>query len=281
MNQIKLSNYNLSITLLGGQAFGWDYNPDTNEYIGITNSKIIRIKDLGEGNILWQTYPEKDDYEFLSNYLNLNIDYEKILETLPNDKYMVLAKEKYFGLRILNQDFNEALLAYICSSNKSIKGIRYSYRLLAKKFGDEIDVEGEKYNLFPDFKHIANASMEDILSTKVGFRGKYIKDTSENILKGELLDNIKTLGYQDAKSQLVQFKGVGDKVADCVLVYSLGHHHITPLDIWGKRFLTKYYGLDEKMKYEDMSKWATKYFNGHAGIGGQFLFEYIRNEKAI
>lgn len=278
MNKLYVLNYNFNITLLGGQAFGWDYNPYTNEYIGITSSKIIKIKDLGEGNILWQTYPENNDYNFLSNYLGLNVDYLNILNQLPNDEYMNKAKEKYFGLRILNQDFNEALLAYICSSNKSVKGIRYSYRLLSKKFGKEIGVEGVKYNLFPDFNDIANASMEDILSTKVGFRGKYIKDTSIKILEGDLLNNIDKLDYEKAKSELMKFKGVGDKVADCVSVYSLGHRHVTPLDIWGKRFLTKYYGLDEKMKYEDMSKWATQYFNGYAGLGGQYLFEYIRSE---
>lgn len=278
MNKLHIPNYNLNITLLGGQAFGWDYNPETNEYIGITNSKIIKLKDLGEGSILWQTYPENNDYQFLANYLGLDIDYLSILNSLPDDEHMNNAKEKYFGLRLLNQDFNEALLAYICSSNKSIKGIRYSYRLLAKKFGKEVDVEGDKYNLFPDFKDIANATMEDILSTKVGFRGKYIKDTSMKIFDSDLLTNIHTLDYENTKTELMKFKGVGEKVADCVCVYSLGHHHITPLDIWGKRFLTKYYGLDEKMSYEKMSKWATEYFNGYAGIGGQYLFEYIRSE---
>lgn len=278
MNKLHLPNYNLQITLLGGQAFGWDYDSKNNEYFGITNSRAIRIKVVDDENILWQTYPKKDDFHFLSNYLNINCDYLSLLESLPKDEYLDKAKEKYFGLRILNQDFEEALLSYICSSNKSIKGIRYCVRLLAKKFGKKINVEGKEISLFPKSQVLAKATLDEILETKVGFRGKYLKDTSEKLVSSNLGKTIHSLSYEEAKAQLIKFNGVGEKVADCVCVYSLSHCHITPLDIWGKRFLVRYYGLDEKMNYKQMSEWAINYFNGQAGLGGQMLFEYIRSQ---
>jgi N-glycosylase/DNA lyase len=278
MNSLHIPNYNFHITLLGGQAFGWDFNPKTNEYFGITNTRAIKIKIIDSENILWQTYPIKDDFEFLSNYLNLNIDYLKILKSLPNDEYLNKAKEKYFGLRLLNQDFEEALLSYICSSNKSIKGIRYSVRLLARKYGEKIDVDGEEIYLFPKSNKIAESSLENLLETKIGFRAKYLKDTSEKLVNTNIKNEILNSDYLKAKELLKSLKGVGDKVADCVCVYSLNHSHITPLDIWGKRFLINYYNLNEKMSYEDMSKWVIQYFEGNAGIAGQMLFEYIRSE---
>lgn len=272
MNKLHLPNFNLHISLLGGQAFCWDYFREDNAYIGVTNSRVIKIKVVNSENILWQTYPQKDDFEFLKEYLRLDDDYISILNSLPNDEHMIKAKEKYPNLRLLNQDFEQTLLSYICSSTKSILGIRQCTRLLSKKYGEKIVIDSEEYSLFPRAEVLAETSIEQILETKVGFRGKYLIEGSKRIVRNEI-------SKDSTREELKTINGVGDKIADCVMVYSLKNDNITPLDIWGKRFLTKYYNLNENMKYEDMSKWATKYFNGYAAWGGQFLFEYIRNQK--
>ena len=281
MNNLSLPNYNLEMTLLGGQAFNWDF--DGEYYYGFTRDKIIKVKTLhatSQQEIYWQTYPENDDLDFLKSYLRLDVDYQNILNKIQKDRYVKTAIKKYPDLRLLQQDFEETLLSFIISTNNNIKSIRKYIRLLSQKFGKSINVHGDKYYLFPRTEVIAEAKLEDLLSCSLGFRAKYLKGTAQYLLENKLTKKIHKLSEENTRTELKKIKGVGDKITDCVMVFSLGFDNVTPLDVWGKRVLTKYYKLNPKMSYEDMRKWINNYFNGYAGWAGQFLFEYIRhNEK--
>src|SRR5258706_6978152 len=114
MNKLTLNKYNLQTTLLGGQAFNWDLIDNT--YYGFTQDKVIKLQQKGE-DLFWQTYPKKDDFDFLENYLQLNIDYDKILKAINKDEHINKALKDVSHVRILKQDFEQTLLSFILTSH--------------------------------------------------------------------------------------------------------------------------------------------------------------------
>lgn len=274
MNKLLLEDYNLNMTLLGGQAFNWDF--DDGFFYGFTNSEVIKLKKEGD-KILWQTYPENDDLNFLKSYLRLDVNYQKILKLIQKDKYIKSAIKKYPNLRLLNQDFEQTLFSFLISTNNNIKSIRKIIRSISKRFGKKISLNGNDLYLFPETKILADAKLEDLLKCKLGFRAKFLKGAANYLLKTNLHKKISKLPEEQTRARLKEIKGVGDKIADCVLVFSLGFDNVTPLDIWAKRALTRFYKLSPKTKYDKMQRWISNYFGGYTSWAGQFLYEYIRN----
>lgn len=276
MNKLLLEDYNLNMTLLGGQAFNWDF--EDGFFYGFTQDKIIKIKMACHGMpLLWQTYPENDDLNFLKNYLRLNVDYPRILKSIQKDKYIKSAIKKHPNIRLLNQDFEQTLFSFLISTNNNIKSIRKIICSINKKFGKKISLNGKDFYLFPETEILANAKLEDLLECKLGFRAKFLKAAANYILKTNLQKNIYKMPEEEARAALKEIKGVGDKITDCVLVFSLGFDNITPLDIWAKRVLIRFYKLNPKMKYDKMRTWISNYFGRYTSWAGQFLYEYIRN----
>lgn len=285
MNRTYLPNYNLLITLLGGQSFGWDF--DGEWFYGFTIDCAAKIKREGD-DILWQTYPIKDNYEWLSKYLRLDVDYNNILNQVSKDQHVKAAIEAYPGLRLLKQNFEETLLSFLCSPTKSIVGIRQCTRLMAEKYGEKVKIFKQNNNvnvlekevlLFPKASRLAEVEVEDLLKCKVGFRATNIISAARAFAVEKKFENIELLTTEETLELLKSCRGIGDKVADCIAVYGLAKDEITPFDVWGKRFATNYYGLSEKAKYDELRQWFKNYFNGYAAWGGQFLFEYIRKSN--
>ncbi len=282
MNKLLLPDYDLNMTLLGGQSFSWDFEDDC--YFGFTGDKVIKLKiDVRALHAMpllyWQTYPEKDDVNFVKKYLRLDVNYLKILKKIQKDNYMKSAIKTYPGLRLLKQDFEETLLSFLVSANNNIKSIRKIIRAMNRKFGKTVNIDGRKVFLFPKAEVIAEAKPQDLLECKLGFRAKYLKGAAKYILENDLSKKIGQMSEAHARNTLLEINGVGEKIADCVLVFGLGFDNVTPLDVWGKRAFTKFYKLSPKMKYDKMRRWISDYFEGYAGWAGQFLFEYIRNQK--
>lgn len=282
-NKIPLPDYNLEYTLLGGQAFNFDFDKNENCYFGFTQDKIIQLKvaksDDKSPMLYWQTYPENYDKNFIRNYLRLDINYAEILKKIQKDKYIKLAVAKYPNLRLLKQDFDQTLLSFIVSINKNIKSIKNIIRKLCIKFGRKVNVNNKIFCLFPETEKIAEANLEDLLSLGLGFRAKYLKGAANYLLTSKLSSEIYKLREGEARDELRKIYGIGDKIADCILAFSLGFDNVTPLDIWAKRALVKYYKLNPKSNYETMRSWTKNYFNGYAAWAGQFLYEYIRNNR--
>lgn len=277
MNLLYLPNYNLHWTLLGGQSFGWDFNPSTKEYRGFTQHSAIRIKPGPKPDtIFWQTYPEKDNEDFIKRYLRVDFPYERMLGTISKDQHVKAAIQQYPNLRVLQQDFEETLLSFVLSANNNIKAIRKSIRLMNEILGTTVDADGTKVRLFPSTEIIANTSLDTLRETKIGFRAKYLKSVAQALLKNNIDSKIHILSENDARIALTSLHGVGDKIADCVLIYSLGFDNVTPLDVWGKRILERFYNQNPKTKYGELRNWVDEYFEGFAGWAGQFLFEYVR-----
>lgn len=264
MNYLRLENYNLEATLFGGQDFNWQIIDG--EYWAFLQKQIIRIKPT-DGGIYWQTYPDKDNYTFIRNYLGLRENYEEIINYLQNEKNTAKAIKYFPGLRILNQNFDQTVLNFIMSANKNLPAIRNSIKILIDEFGETIKVEGKKIKTYPSTSLIAKLTTEELAKTKVGYRAPYIKKTAKRLLK-DLNQNRETL---------ISLPGIGPKVSDCILTYSVGARDITPIDRWGFRIYSDLYGNAETNNYDKVRDWFTEKFGEYTAYAGQFLFEYMRN----
>ena len=214
----------------------------------------------------------------LNEYLNIEFKYLDAIHAIQKDEYIKKAIKEIHGIRILNQDFETVLMNFILSSHKSVKGVRKLVKDISRKYGKLIKSEQAYAYSFPDAKVIASLSEKELREIGAGFRAPYLKAAAERLVKDrEYIKELKSSSTKEIKEYLTSYKGIGDKIADCILVFGLGRLDITPLDIWAKRVLIEFYGLDPKVNYLDMSNWYTNYFGINTAIAGQILFEYIRN----
>jgi N-glycosylase/DNA lyase len=159
MNNLELPNYNLQHTLLGGQAFNWSLIDSS--YYGSTKEYIIKITPK-KNHILWQTYPEKDRIDVITNLLNISDDYDCRLEQLrKKDHFTNKAVESYLGLRILKQEFEQTLLSFILSSNNTIINIRRALNKLSENYGTEVMVDNKKFYLFPSIEQLQEINEQE------------------------------------------------------------------------------------------------------------------------
>ncbi len=251
-------NINLQTTLLGGQAFNWDYID--NKYYGFTHNGLIIIDNVK----ITQINENIDMDEYLGN----NLDYESIKKEINKDKYIDEAIKHIKNITILKQDFLLTTTSYILATNKNIPSIRKSIRMLSQMYGTSIPDTG--LYTFPAPQSLALATIEDLKRASIGYRAPYLKETSKLLTDLQLPKK-----KEDVRKVLISMPGIGPKVADCILLYSLGYLDTVPIDRWMYNIAKDIY-LVPYTKNEDISKWYTEYFGKYAGIAGQYLFEYYR-----
>jgi N-glycosylase/DNA lyase len=274
MNKTFFPEINLETTLLGGQSFSWIKKDDF--YIGSTINCIVKLKKEGLF-LIWQTYPEKDDFDFIRNYFYMDFNYTNMICNIFKDAFIKKAIKKYYGLRVLNQGFTETLMSFLLSSHKGIKAIRKNIEQLRFKFGKKVTVDDCDYYLFPEPEKIASTQVSDLLDCGTGFRARYLKEASKLLVDSQPKEYILHAGEDEARKELIKITGTGEKIADCILAFGAKMGTVTPLDVWGKRFCVQYYNLPEKTDYKGMRSWLNEYFGQYTSWAGQFLFEYIRN----
>lgn len=273
LNVVKINKYNLPLTLFSGQTFAWEYNEPY--FYGSTVDGVIKLK-VDKDKLYWQTYPQKDNKSLVEKYLNLKFPYEEMLSKISKDIHIKQAILQSHGLRLLQQNTEEMILSFILSSHKNIKSIKNSIELLRFKYGNKVTIDNKDFYTFPNSYVLSDANLNDLRSVKIGFRSNYLKEAATKLTDKQFLTRLHTLDENSARAELIKFKGIGNKIADCILVFGLGIYTTTPLDVWGQRVLTDLYKLDKKTKYEDMLLWIKDYYKEHTGWAGQFLFEYMR-----
>ena len=218
-----------------------------------------------EGGYLLHGADENEFYGVWYDYFDLGRDYGAIIESFSGDKNISLAAEYGGGIRIFRQDPWEALVSLIISQNNNIPRIKKIINSLCVLLGE--DLGGGNF-AFPSPQAIKKAGTEGLAPTRAGFRAKYIYDAAEKVLSGEVSqERIKNSSYEDALAELKKIKGVGDKVANCVLLFGYGFTQAFPVDVWVKRVIAEYYGEG----FDPAS------LGEYAGIAQQYLFYYRRN----
>ena len=279
------SAFDLDLTLCCGQVFRWQKTGGW--WFGIVNDKPLKIRQCQD-----ELEFAGVDADFVVDYFGLNDDLAAISQCICKDKVIAKALKQFEGLRIIRQNPWECLISYICATNKNIPAIQDMLQKMSKKFGEKIRFEGQEFYGFPTVEKLAKASGADLKSCSLGYRAKYLKETSQKILESNFdLESLKVLPYADAKKALLDFPGVGAKVADCILLFSLGKTEAFPIDVWVKRIMLKYYGnclpkemVEEMSKhksptpseYKCLNDFGRSYFGKYAGYAQEYLFHYER-----
>ena len=265
---------NVENSINSGQVFLWKKNKEF--WYGVNGNDVLKV----------------DENRNTKSYQNYNVDFfrkndnlDKIIKSISKDKTVKIAVKKFQGLRILRQDPFQCLISFIVSSNSNIPKIKSNLENISKKFGKKIKFQNQEFFLFPNPKKLTKISINEITSCGVGYRAKFIKEAAKIIDKKEIDFNyLKKCDYQDARENMCQIPGVGNKVADCVLLFSLDKLEAVPLDRWIIRILGKYYAKKFEMKtktitekqYDILHKKIVDHFGPFAGYSQQFLFKMER-----
>ncbi len=279
-NNIIIENcaeFDLVHTFECGQCFRWNKLPSS-EYIGVHDGTILRIGQSDGRITLYDT--TKEQFESVwKKYFDLDRDYKQIQTTLSYDSVLARAIPEGKGIRILAQSPFETIISFIISANNNIPRIKLIIERLCENFGKRIELGGKVYYSFPDADTLASLTREDLAVIKAGFRDKYIIDAAQKIASGEvLIDKIFKLGYEDAKNELKKIKGVGEKVANCILLFGFGKLSAFPVDVWIRRILEHYYFGDKETDC-NIEQFAKERFGELGGFAQQYLFYYARENK--
>lgn len=256
---LKTDTFNLIQTLEGGQAFRWSHDDD-GIFSGYSGSRFLRLKECDEGVLLLGV--DEEDLEYWLSYFDTKTDYNAIIEQFSSDETLKLASGENRGLRILRQEPFETLISFIISQNNNIPRIKGIVSRLCETFGEK---KGEGY-AFPTKERLLEADEASLAPLKAGFRARYILDAVRKTNDKTVdLEKIYDMSYEEGKEELKKIVGVGDKVADCVLLFAYHKTEAFPMDVWVKRIVAEYYpdGLPECM-------------GSYKGIAQQYLFEYFR-----
>ena len=221
--------------------------------------------------------------EILNRYFRMDDDISNIYREISADERVSQMVNLYQGLRLLRLDPWECLIAFICSANSNLSRIHQVMENMANHFGEPIQLADTVRNSFPRPQQLVEAGEIGLRRLGLGFRAPYVDQATRRVLEGTLdLELLIKLPYEEAKASLMECKGIGPKIADCVLVFSLEKLEAFPIDVWVRRALGEWYFPNQKIPPDkDLLEWAHEYFGPYAGYAQQYLFHGRRSEKKL
>lgn len=272
-----VNDFTLSQILECGQCFHFD-KLDEEVYEVVAFGRAVKMEQTDK--VLRIYGSSMEDYEGIWKlYLDMDNDYGLIKQSvIKADGALKTAVDEKSGIHILNQDFFETLISFIVSQNKSIPQIKQCVKNISHRFGDEvIGYNGEVFYVFPDVQRLHDATEEELRECKVGFRAPYIKNATEAVYSGAVTkEKLDELDIAQARELLMTIKGVGEKVANCVLLFGLGRREAFPVDVWMKRIMEQMYFDGKDTKKQDIEAFAVNKFGDLGGYAQQYLFDYAR-----
>ncbi|MDY3828367.1 MAG: DNA-3-methyladenine glycosylase [Clostridium sp.] len=272
-----VKNFNIKQVVECGQCFRWKKVTDSN-YIGVAYGRVIEVVQEGDKVQILNT-TEEDFKNIWQDYFDFNRDYSEVKDKLIDDELLKKSMEFGYGVRVLNQEPFEILISFIISARNSIPVISKTINNISKKYGTKLQYKGEDYYTFPTIEQLSIATEDDIRETGASFRSKYIVDTVRRLKDGELsLEEIMALNDDECHTKLQEFKGVGAKVADCVMLFSMKKTSAFPVDVWVKRAMIYFYDAKDS-SLNKIRIFARDRFGELSGFAQQYLFYYARENK--
>jgi N-glycosylase/DNA lyase len=313
---LPIRDYDLAATLDSGQVFRWQPQrgrparvnrklqlageppalPDS--WAGIIGKNVVRLTQQPDG-IFSETAAPQANWDWLREFLQAEANLEQILKKFPDDEPMRRAVAACRGLRVLRQPPWECLASFILSSTKQIVQIRQIIALLCERFGEPIEAgrvtpcapsyckqSGAHGGTcpaplfsFPTPETIAGVTEAELRVCKMGFRAPHLLTAARQVTEGKLdLEKIRHLPLAEARTELMKLKGVGGKIADCVLLFAYGFDAAFPVDVWVERALRELYFPRRRVSEKKLRHFAATHFGPHAGYAQQYLFHYIRTK---
>lgn len=273
---IPVRHYNLAATLTSGQAFRWQWRAGAWE--GVIGSRWVRLREV-EAGLLAETAEPVTDCYWLRTYLQTDVDLAAVLATFPQDPAMQASVVACPGLRLLRQDPWECLASFILSSTKQIVQIQQIIEMLCVRLGSPVLTPAERPLAFsfPTAHRLAACEESELRACKMGFRAPNLLATARKISRGELdLARLQSLNVSAARQELLHLPGVGEKIANCVLLFAYGFQEAFPVDVWVRRALRELYFPRRRPTARQLQKFTASYFGPYAGYAQQYLFHSIR-----
>ncbi len=247
---------------------------------GLNEKRVpLRVRQEGgvhNGTLHWES--TVDAATLIEHLFRLDDDLDAILDSTPNLPLLERAYNAYEGMRLTRDPVFPCLISFICSAQMRVARIHGMQRRLRETYGDVVEIDGEPYHAFPTPDQLAARTESELRDLSLGYRAPYVQRTAEMVASGEADPaDASTLPYEEARESLTRFVGVGDKVADCVLLFSLGFLEAVPLDTWIRTTIEEYYPDCERGNYTETSRAIRERFGGaYAGYAQTYVFFYLR-----
>ena len=238
--------------------------------------RVRQEGDVHDGTLHWES--TVDAVPLLEHLFRLDDDLDAILGATPDLPLLERAYDAYEGMRLTRDPVFPCLISFICSAQMRVARIHGMQRRLRETYGDVVELDGEAYHAFPTPEQLAARTEAELRDLSLGYRAPYVQRTAEMVASGEA-DPLAAadLPYVEARESLTRFVGVGDKVADCVLLFSLGFLEAVPLDTWIRTTIEEYYPDCERGNYAETSRAIRERFGGEfAGYAQTYVFYYLR-----
>ena len=243
--QTLFSSFDPVVSINSGQVFLWEKHK--NSWYGIHGDQVIKFTQ-SDKCIEFSSFPEDTSCD--QKIFRLDDDIKKIFEEISHDPLICRLAKAYPGLRLIRQEPHQCLFSFVCASNTNIPMIRRMLYNMTRKFGKHTKVDGIDFFTFPSAAAINRASVDELRGCGLGYRTKAIKATADAIASGRLdFDLLKKSSYYESKKELLQVYGIGNKIADCVLLFSLEKLDAFPIDVWIARALASHYSWLQKSKF--------------------------------
>lgn len=270
----ETADFHLGQTLECGQCFHFKKLGD-NEYGLSAFGKLLHIEQTKDSVILYNT-TEEEYRKIWEEYFDLNRDYSEIKRTLLlADRKLGDAIHSMWGVRLLKQDFFETLISFIISQNKQIPHIKQIVAGISREYGTFLgEIKGESFYSFPDCHTLKTVGEEELRRLKTGFRAPYICDAAKRVGDGILTEEmLRSSEASEVMNRLMEIRGVGEKVASCVMLFGLGIREEFPVDVWVKRIMEELYFHKDTSRKEIRAK-AMELYGSYGGYAQQYLFYY-------
>jgi N-glycosylase/DNA lyase len=281
--------FDLDVSLCCGQVFRW--KKQGMWWYGVSEDKIFKIRQLSSSCLEF----EGVTLDFVTAFFGLNDNLAEIEQTINKDSYISEALKQFKGLRLIRQNPWECLISFICATYKNIAAIEQTLYKISQKYGEKRCFDGQTFWLFPSVEKLSATSVGELEECGLGYRARYVQATAKKVYDEQInLECFKQMSYVESKKRLFEFPGVGLKVADCVLLFSLGKMNAFPVDVWVKRILLNNYveqlprDLVKRLQchdslsngeYEKLCMFAQSYFGNYAGYAQEYLYHYERSKK--
>ena len=260
-----------------GQVFLWE--KQGSDWYGIDGQDVLKINKNGV---------IKSIRNLKTDFFRKNDNIQEIIKSISKDKTVKKAVKEYEGLRLFRQDPFQCLISFIISSNSNIQKIKSSLEKITKKFGKKVKIQNKEFFLFPEPEKMAKATIDEIKSCGVGYRAPFIKEAAKMVILKKIdFEYLKKCDYHEAKKNICLVPGIGNKVADCIMLFSLNKLESFPLDTWMIKILEKYYSKEFKIEtktitqkqYELLHEKIVNYFGPYCGYAQQYLFKMEREKN--
>jgi len=284
----------LRATLESGQSYLWQradgrmYDADADDggwyHVALPSTatqtnepEVVRVRQT-DGTVRWEA-STPNGYERLRDLLRLEDDLEAIRAATPTDPLLERAFDTHRGMRLVRDPPVPSLVSFICSARMRVARIHGMQTALAERYGETVAFRGETYHAFPTAERLAAASEAELRDLGLGYRARYVRDSAAMVADGEAdPGEVRGREYESARESLTRFVGVGEKVGDCVLLFSLGYLQAVPLDTWIRTAIAEHYPDCDRGSYVETSRAIRERFGGeYAGYAQTYVFHYLRS----